>query len=78
MMEHSRYVAWEDIRQAAPAFLTIILMPLTYSVAYGVMAGLVSFRNWRAEQELSRWLPDFEIIQQHLSSSTSSRPWIQP
>jgi xanthine/uracil/vitamin C permease (AzgA family) len=29
MMEHARHVAWEDVRQAVPAFLTILLMPLT-------------------------------------------------
>ena len=26
-----------------PAFLTIITMPLTYSVAYGMIAGIMSF-----------------------------------
>ncbi|GAX75518.1 hypothetical protein CEUSTIGMA_g2961.t1 [Chlamydomonas eustigma] len=42
MMEHCRHVQWEDVRQAVPAFLTILLMPLTYSIAYGVLAGLLS------------------------------------
>uniref|UniRef100_A0A7S3QU41 Xanthine/uracil/vitamin C permease n=1 Tax=Dunaliella tertiolecta TaxID=3047 RepID=A0A7S3QU41_DUNTE len=42
MMEHSRYVAWDDIRQAVPAFLTIIVMPLTYSIAYGLITGLLA------------------------------------
>ncbi|KAJ9513803.1 hypothetical protein QJQ45_020878 [Haematococcus lacustris] len=40
MMEHSRYVNWDDPRQAVPAFLTIVLMPLTYSIAYGIICGL--------------------------------------
>lgn len=42
MMEHSRYIDWNNIRQAAPAFLTMITMPLTYSIAYGVIAGLTT------------------------------------
>mmetsp|Transcript_13893 Transcript_13893/g.34200 ORF Transcript_13893/g.34200 Transcript_13893/m.34200 type:complete len:631 (-) Transcript_13893:129-2021(-) len=42
MMEHSRYVHWDDIRQAIPAFLTIVLMPLTYSIAYGIICGITS------------------------------------
>jgi xanthine/uracil/vitamin C permease (AzgA family) len=42
MMEHSRHVQWEDVKVAVPCFLTIILMPLTYSIAYGVMGGLLS------------------------------------
>lgn len=37
--------------QAIPAFLTIAVMPMTYSIAYGVIAGLVSYivinaTNW--------------------------------
>ena len=28
-------VDWHDITKAVPAFLTIIIMPLTYSIAYG-------------------------------------------
>lgn len=35
-------VAWDDIRQAVPAFLTIIVMPLTYSIAYGLITGLLA------------------------------------
>jgi AGZA family xanthine/uracil permease-like MFS transporter len=38
--ENAKYVHWEDIRQAAPAFVTILLMPLTYSIAYGIICGL--------------------------------------
>jgi xanthine/uracil/vitamin C permease (AzgA family) len=28
-----------QVRQAVPAFITIVVMPLTYSIAYGVIAG---------------------------------------
>jgi len=35
-------IDWGDIREAVPAFLTMAIMPLTYSVAYGVIAGLVA------------------------------------
>lgn len=40
MFEHARLVEWHDVRQAVPAFLTIIMMPLTYSIAYGVIVGV--------------------------------------
>ncbi|KAI8469129.1 MAG: xanthine/uracil/vitamin C permease-like protein [Monoraphidium minutum] len=40
MMENIVDIDWGDISQAVPAFLTIAVMPLTYSVAYGVIAGL--------------------------------------
>jgi len=29
--------------QAIPAFVTIVLMPLTYSIAYGIVGGLFSY-----------------------------------
>jgi len=33
-------IKWEDPAHAIPAFATIIMMPLTYSVAYGIITGL--------------------------------------
>ncbi len=42
MMENFLDIRWEQVQQAVPAFLTIVLIPLTYSVAYGVIAGLGS------------------------------------
>jgi len=36
-------IDWEDYGSAIPAFLTIILMPLTYSIAYGMIAGIGSW-----------------------------------
>ena len=42
MMEHARHIEWLDIKASIPAFLTILIMPLTYSVAYGIIAGLAS------------------------------------
>jgi AGZA family xanthine/uracil permease-like MFS transporter len=40
MMKAIRDIEWEDMRQAIPAFACIIIMPLTYSIAYGVIAGI--------------------------------------
>ena len=36
-------IDWEDAAEATPAFLTIILMPLTYSIAEGLAAGFVAY-----------------------------------
>mmetsp|Transcript_197 Transcript_197/g.352 ORF Transcript_197/g.352 Transcript_197/m.352 type:complete len:578 (+) Transcript_197:162-1895(+) len=33
-------VKWHDITHAATAFVTVIIMPLTYSIAYGLIAGI--------------------------------------
>jgi adenine/guanine/hypoxanthine permease len=34
---------WNYPGDAIPAFLTIALMPFTYSIAYGLIAGIVSY-----------------------------------
>ena len=36
MMMNVVRIKWEQSAEALPAFLTIVLMPLTYSIAYGV------------------------------------------
>lgn len=36
-------IDWANIQEAVPAFLTFIVMPLTYSIAYGVIAGIFSY-----------------------------------
>ena len=33
-------IQWHDPAHAATAFLTVIIMPLTYSIAYGLLAGI--------------------------------------
>jgi hypothetical protein len=39
---HAREIDWDDIKVAFPSFLTIVLMPLTYSIAYGVLTGILA------------------------------------
>src|SRR5690606_9142148 len=36
-------ISWKDYEIAIPAFLTIILMPFSYSIAVGIGAGFVSY-----------------------------------
>ncbi|GAB2264987.1 Adenine/guanine permease azg1 [Dionaea muscipula] len=43
MMKSVMEIDWNDIKEAIPAFLTLILMPLTYSIAYGLIGGIGSF-----------------------------------
>lgn len=33
-------IKWHDITHASTAFLTVLVMPLTYSIAYGLLAGI--------------------------------------
>ncbi|MEU4543258.1 NCS2 family permease [Nonomuraea dietziae] len=43
MMTQSRKVPWDDLELAVPAFLTIALMPFTYSITNGVGAGVIAY-----------------------------------
>ena len=43
MMTTVRELPWDDLELAIPAFLTIVLMPFTYSITNGIGAGFVSY-----------------------------------
>lgn len=43
MMQQVRLIDWEDLEVAIPAFLTIVLMPFTYSITAGIGAGFVTY-----------------------------------
>lgn len=43
MMKVVRDIDWDNMREAIPAFVTIILMPLTYSIANGIIGGIGTY-----------------------------------
>ncbi|WP_134687232.1 NCS2 family permease [Brevibacillus migulae] len=43
MASHMIKVAWDEMEEALPAFLTILMMPLTYSIATGIAAGFIVY-----------------------------------
>jgi adenine/guanine/hypoxanthine permease len=43
MMTQVRSIDWDDVEIALPAFLTIVLMPFTYSITAGIGAGFVTY-----------------------------------
>lgn len=43
MMQQVAEIDWRDVELAIPAFLTIVLMPFTYSISVGIGAGFVAF-----------------------------------
>lgn len=38
-----RDIEWHDFSESIPAFLTMLLMPLTYSISEGVMLGMIAY-----------------------------------
>ncbi len=55
-------IAWDDLEIAIPAFLTIILMPFTYSITAGIGAGFLAYvlikvvRGKAAEIHVLMWV----------------------
>src|SRR3989337_1869929 len=43
MLSHVREIPWDDLEIAIPAFLTIVLMPFTYSITNGIGAGFIAY-----------------------------------
>ncbi|HEX8002005.1 MAG TPA: NCS2 family permease [Mycobacteriales bacterium] len=54
MITNVRLIPWDDYAIAIPAFLTIVLMPFTYSITNGIGAGFVSYVVIRAVQGRAR------------------------
>ena len=43
MMQAAKDIDWVDLSEGVPAFLTVILMPLTFSIANGVSFGVIAY-----------------------------------
>jgi len=43
MLQNVAEVRWDDLTHAVPAGLTILVMPFTYSIAYGIAAGIIAY-----------------------------------
>jgi AGZA family xanthine/uracil permease-like MFS transporter len=43
MLTAVRFIPWEDFDEAIPAFLTILTLPLTFNISYGIGFGFISY-----------------------------------
>jgi AGZA family xanthine/uracil permease-like MFS transporter len=43
MVKNVREIPWDDPSEAIPAFLTMIMMPLSFSISDGIAFGFISF-----------------------------------
>jgi AGZA family xanthine/uracil permease-like MFS transporter len=50
MLSNVAEIAWDDLSVAVPAALTIFVMPFTFSIAYGIAAGIISYPIVKAAQ----------------------------
>ncbi|MCU0256887.1 MAG: NCS2 family permease, partial [Vicinamibacterales bacterium] len=42
MMREARHIEWDDLAHAVPAFLCLIVMPLTFSITEGLAFGFIA------------------------------------
>ena len=57
MMKGCLEINWNDLTEAAPAFLTIAFMPFTYSIANGIAMGFISYAVVKALCGKARKVP---------------------
>ena len=43
MMTAVRFIPWDRFDEAIPAFLTILTLPLTFNISYGIGFGFISY-----------------------------------
>lgn len=59
MMSTARHVDWTDRTTAVPVFLTVVIMPFTYSITAGVAAGVISYTALKTAQGQARQVGAF-------------------
>lgn len=59
MMMNARHVDWADRATAIPVFLTVVLMPFTYTITTGVAAGVISWVAIKIAQSKAREIGAF-------------------
>jgi AGZA family xanthine/uracil permease-like MFS transporter len=57
MMKSVKNINWDDFADAIPAFLTIIIMALTFSITEGIAFGFISYTALKAVQGKARQVP---------------------
>ena len=43
MLRNVIYIDWDDVTESLPAFLTMLMMPLTFSITEGITFGFISY-----------------------------------
>lgn len=43
MLKNMRFIEWDEPTEAIPSFLTLIIMPLTFSITEGIAIGFISY-----------------------------------
>lgn len=58
MMSNAAHIAWDDLSESVPAFLTLVGIPLAYSIADGLALGFISYPALKVLTGRARVSPD--------------------
>ncbi|KAH8983294.1 permease family-domain-containing protein [Lactarius akahatsu] len=75
MIRNVRDINWDYIGDAVPAILTIILIPLTYNIAYGVIAGISTYILLNGFPWVLRKVSGDRIVPSYYGNA---EPWVAP
>ncbi|KAI9433213.1 permease family-domain-containing protein [Lactarius indigo] len=75
MIRNVREINWDYIGDAVPAILTIILIPLTYNIAYGVIAGISTYLLLNGLPWVLRKVTGDRIVPSYYGNA---EPWVAP
>ena len=73
MMQQVKGIDWDDLEIAIPAFLTIVLMPFTYSITAGIGAGFVVYVVIKVVRGKAAADPPAAVDRRRRCSSSTSR-----
>ncbi|KAJ8428734.1 hypothetical protein Cgig2_019027 [Carnegiea gigantea] len=76
MMKVVKDIDWGNMREAMPAFITIILMPLTYSISNGIIGG-IGFHIALSLVKALKWLTSMRkgvVREENQVSATAADP----
>ncbi|KAI0073347.1 hypothetical protein K474DRAFT_223969 [Panus rudis PR-1116 ss-1] len=75
MIRNVREINWDYPGDSIPAFLTLIIIPLTYNIAYGVIAGIISYILLNGSIAFLRKISGNRISP---PAYDSAEPWVIP
>lgn len=84
MMKVVKDINWENMKEAVPAFITILLMPLTYSIANGIIGGIglcIALSLYDYAVKLVKWFLKLRrlMVKEHnqVSATTGVDPCVE-
>ncbi len=77
MMRTVREIPWTNFEEAFPAFLTVVGIPLTYNISYGIGFGFISHTLIKIFHGKAREVHPFMYVVSLAFAVTFVMPWLQ-